>query len=110
MKLAAIMLAVSGFAAQEPETVIRSPTRLVADPMALPNPEVDEPPGRFDARFGAGARQRNAEEQIAEIERALARLNRNDIAVHLVDPRGLSTLRRSFTDTIHALAERSGGM
>jgi len=46
---------------------------------------------------------------IGEFERVLAILNRNDIAVHVVDTRGLATTGRSFGDTEQAVAERTGG-
>jgi VWFA-related protein len=44
-----------------------------------------------------------------EMERVLAMLNRNDIAVHVVDTRGLATTGRSFGDTEHTVSERTGG-
>jgi VWFA-related protein len=138
----------------------------IADPLALPSPDIAETYGKFDARFGSGSRNRKVEEQIydwnnrvmdtvralndlagrmsrlpgkksivwlttgfpmflngsvipgahaaevsyiGEMERVLAVLNRNDIAVHVVDTRGLSSIGRSFGDTEHTAAERTGG-
>lgn len=46
---------------------------------------------------------------LPDLERVLGLLNRNDIAVHVVDTRGLSTGGRSFGDTEEAAAERTGG-
>jgi VWFA-related protein len=56
----------------------------------------------------AGARAAEVS-YIGEMERVLAVLNRNDIAIHVVDTRGLATTGRSFGDTEHTAAERTGG-